>query len=54
MGVDGWKKSKFRLFDGINVPSKSFGELIEEKFNTPYITASQLSKNKKKRKILLY
>ena len=49
-GVQGWIKSKFRLFDGINVPSKSFGELIEEKFNTPYITASQLSKKQKEKK----
>ena len=49
-GVEGWIKSKFRLFDGINVPSKSFGELIEEKFNTPYITASQLSKKLKENK----
>ena len=23
-------KSKFHLFDGINVPSKSFGELVEK------------------------
>ena len=49
-GVEGWIKSKFRLFDGINVPSKSFGELIEEKFSTPYITASQLSKKQKEKK----
>lgn len=49
-GVEGWIKSKFRLFDGINVPSKSFGELIVEKFNTPYITASQLSKKQKENK----
>ena len=49
-GVKGWIKSKFRLFDGINVPSKSFGELIEEKFNTPSITASQLSKKQKEKK----
>jgi len=48
-GVEGWIKSKFRLFDGINVPSKSFGELIEEKFNTPSITASQLSKKQKEK-----
>ena len=49
-GVEGWIKSKFHLFDGINVPSKSFGELIEEKFNTPSITASQLSKKQKEKK----
>ncbi|MDC3072200.1 rhodanese-like domain-containing protein [bacterium] len=53
-GVDGWKNSKFRLFDGINVPSKSFGELVEQKFNTPSITASQLfQKQKEKRDIII-
>ena len=53
-GVDGWKNSKFHLFDGINVPSKSFGELVEKKFNTPSITASQLfQKQKEKRDIII-
>ena len=51
-GVDGWVNSKFHLFDGINVPSKSFGELVEKKFKTPSITALQLSK-KQREKILL-
>ena len=52
-GVKGWIKSKFRLFDGINVPSKSFGELIEEEFKTPSITASQLSKKQKEKKDII-
>ena len=52
-GVEGWIKSKFRLFEGINVPSKSFGELIEEKFNTPSITASQLFKKQKEKKDII-
>ena len=49
-GVEGWIKSKFHLFEGVNVASKSFGELIEDKFNTPSITASQLSKKQKEKK----
>ncbi len=52
-GVDGWVKSKFYLFDGINVPSKSFGELVEQKFNTPSITALQLSKKQKEKKDII-
>ena len=52
-GVDGWKKSKFHLFEGINVPSKSFWELVEKKFNTPSITASQLFKKQKEKKDII-
>ena len=52
-GVDGWVKSKFHLFDGINVPSKSFGELVEKKFKTPSITALQLSKKQKEKKDII-
>ena len=29
-GILGWVNEGFLLFDGINVPSKSFGELIEK------------------------
>ncbi len=52
-GVDGWVKSKFRLFDGINVLSKSFGELVEKKFNTPSMTASQLFQKQKEKKDII-
>ena len=52
-GVDGWKKSKFQLFDGINVPSKSFGELVEQKYNTPSITAFQLFQKQKEKKDII-
>ena len=41
-GVKEWTKKGFSLFDGINVPSKSFGELIEKKFHIPSITAKEL------------
>ena len=41
-GITGWTREGFSLFDGINVPSKTFGELIEKKFHTPSITAKEL------------
>jgi len=41
-GIEGWINAGYRLFDGINVPSKSFGELIEKNFHTPSITAKEL------------
>ena len=47
-GVKEWTKKGFSLFDGINVPSKSFGELIEKKYHTPSITAKQLHQKQSK------
>ena len=52
-GVNGWLNAKFKLFDGINVPSKSFGELVEQKFHTPKITATELSQKQKEKKDLV-
>ena len=46
-GVSGWINAGYKLFDGINVPSKSFGELIEKHFHTPSITAKELDKKQK-------
>ena len=43
-GIEGWVNAGYQLFDGINVPSKSFGELIEKHFHTPSITAKDLIK----------
>lgn len=42
-GVSGWKKAGFELFAGVNLPSKTFGELAEHAFNTPRITAQELN-----------
>ena len=42
-GVTGWKKAGFELFAGVNLPSKTFGELAEHAFNTPRITAQELN-----------
>ncbi|MDC1209411.1 rhodanese-like domain-containing protein, partial [Pseudomonadota bacterium] len=46
-GVNGWINYGYKLFDGINVPSKSFGELIEKHFHTPSITAKELNEKQK-------
>ena len=38
-GVEGWKRAGFTLYAGVNVPSKTFGELIEHERHTPRVTA---------------
>jgi rhodanese-related sulfurtransferase len=43
-GMPAWKKAGFQVFAGVNLPSKAFGELAEHAFNTPRITAMELSK----------
>ena len=42
-GTRGWAAAGFPLFAGVNVPSKAFGELVEMRYHTPRITASQLA-----------
>ena len=46
-GVEEWVSAGYKLFDGINVPSKSFGELVEKYFHTPSITAKELAQKQK-------
>jgi rhodanese-related sulfurtransferase len=41
-GTRGWEKSGRRLFKGVNVPSKTFGELVEHACHTPRISAADL------------
>jgi rhodanese-related sulfurtransferase len=41
-GVKGWGEAGFVLFSGVNVPSKAFGEYVEERFHTPSISAEEL------------
>lgn len=45
-GADGWKAAGFTLFAGVNVPSKTFGELLEHQRHTPRVTAEELQKLK--------
>jgi rhodanese-related sulfurtransferase len=41
-GTAGWAAAGYRLFAGVNVPSKAFGELVEHARHTPRITARDL------------
>ena len=41
-GTAGWAAAGYTLFAGVNVPSKTFGELVEHAYHTPRITAQQL------------
>jgi len=41
-GAPGWVAAGFTLFDGVNLPSKTFGELVEHEMYTPSISAAEL------------
>ena len=41
-GVDAWEAASYTLYEGVNVPSKTFGELIEHELDTPRISATEL------------
>jgi rhodanese-related sulfurtransferase len=43
-GVRGWKAAGGELFRDVNVPSKSFGELVESKRHTPSLSAQEVKK----------
>jgi len=41
-GVAEWKRSGGEVFRDVNVPSKSFGELVESKVHTPSLSAQEV------------
>ena len=41
-GAPAWAAAGFTLFKGVNVPSKTFGELVEHHFDTQSISAEEL------------
>ncbi len=43
-GAAGWAAAGFELFSGVNVPSKAFGEFIEQARHTPNIAAADLER----------
>lgn len=45
-GTAGWAAAGYVLFAGVNVPSKTFGELVEHAYHTPRITAQDLVRMK--------
>jgi len=42
-GMPAWRAAGYTLFAGVNVPSKTFGELAEHHYNTPRISAAELA-----------
>ncbi|NWK44310.1 rhodanese-like domain-containing protein [Ralstonia pickettii] len=42
-GAQAWAQAGFTLFAGVNVPSKTFGELVERAYHTPRVTARELA-----------
>ena len=43
-GIQGWKNAGGEIFIDVNVPSKSFGELVESKRHTPSLSAQEVKK----------
>src|SRR5687768_12508023 len=41
-GTAAWAAAGYTLFAGVNVPSKLFGELVEQVYHTPRVTAQEL------------
>jgi rhodanese-related sulfurtransferase len=41
-GAEAWGSAGYTLYAGVNLPSKTFGELVEHAKNTPRITAQEL------------
>ncbi|RYF68859.1 MAG: sulfurtransferase, partial [Comamonadaceae bacterium] len=41
-GTPAWREAGYTLFQGVNLPSKTFGELAEHAFGTPHISAQEL------------
>lgn len=42
-GIRGWAAAGYTLFKGVNLPSKTFGELVEHAQRTPHISPSELA-----------
>jgi len=42
-GVDAWQAAGYTLYAGVNVPSKTFGELVELQRHTPRLSAPELT-----------
>lgn len=43
-GNHGWVAAGYTLFKGVNVPSKTFGELVEHAYQTPHISPAELDR----------
>ncbi|WP_111826296.1 rhodanese-like domain-containing protein [Achromobacter sp. HZ01] len=47
-GIAQWREDGYAAFAGVNVPSKTFGELAEEVFHTPRIGARELAERQRR------
>ncbi|MGE8474939.1 MAG: rhodanese-like domain-containing protein, partial [Paraburkholderia hospita] len=43
-GAPGWSAAGYTLFKGVNLPSKTFGELVEHAYDTPRVSAAELAR----------
>ncbi|GKS98307.1 sulfurtransferase [Acidovorax sp. SUPP3434] len=43
-GAPAWEAAGYVLFKGVNLPSKTFGELVEHAYGTPHVSAHELSR----------
>ncbi len=43
-GAPAWEAAGYVLFSGVHVPSKAFGEIVEEHYGTPHISAAELKR----------
>jgi rhodanese-related sulfurtransferase len=41
-GIEAWRQAGYATFAGVNLPSKTFGELAEHVYHTPHISAEEL------------
>jgi rhodanese-related sulfurtransferase len=41
-GADGWAAAGYTLFDGVNLPSKTFGEILEVERHTPRMSSEDV------------
>jgi rhodanese-related sulfurtransferase len=43
-GIEAWRRQGYAVFAGVNLPSKTFGELAEHQYHTPAISAQELNR----------
>ncbi|MDP7221159.1 MAG: rhodanese-like domain-containing protein [Arenicellales bacterium] len=41
-GIGAWQDAGYEIFSGVNVPSKAFGEFVEQEYETPRLPATQV------------
>src|ERR1700681_4881441 len=42
-GVPAWRQAGYTLYAGVNVQSKTFGELVEQRLHTPRLSAQDVA-----------